>query len=733
MAICQAANPQFPQLCGCAIGRSQAEGIDGAALDKLLANDFMGVPLDAMQRYGLIFVECTQAAVMQQLSPGMAMPGVPGPPPVAGVPGAPPVAGIPEAPPVASLPGQAPSVATSPEAAGPSRHAAPAPVEAQPGAPSFAPPPLTAVTPLAPLPPMPGAVAAAPVPVPSGPGSMRIDLDPLTTAGTAINLDPSTSGTGAAIDLDSPVASAPMIDLDPPAANAGSAIDLDPQTSSTGAVIDLDPPVGTSPVIDLDASTGTTQTIDLDPAPRAPPATGGFRLVVQDGTQMPPPGSWFAYAELIRNDPFPAWADRIIGGSGVTDERGTILMAACNARSAPALVVGPLRDPAALYAITLEVRGAGGILHEQTVPARWIEQDLGHAEFRTGLMNALRRGSSVIVRLKDAGGTVTDTLTFGLRGSSDALPGFDCANKQPWLSTTPGGFGGEWVRGAWMPTERWDDDPRGAPALTLGQPNTVLERLTLTCDRRFVLDPAGKYVPPPGFEASLAFTLALSVDGGPETELPARFASSFSTELVTVDPLPASLLAAMATGQRLMVGRPDMEPGDMLTRSFDLAGLAAGLGGLACPPPPEAPAARPRTDLTGLGLLWQAGDIGESLPRDFNGNVQPTPVAWLDLQRTDLPNLGLYCGGYPYFLGGDFPVRGDATLRLTVDGDPTLSEDVAFGSYRAFMNGSPDPALAQAILSGRTLRVTLLEDSRIDVLYPLDGAAATLRAAGCAG
>ena len=680
MATCQAANPQFPQLCGCAIERAQAAGIDGASLDKLLANDFVGVPLDAVQRYGLIFVECTQAAVMQQLGPGMAMPGMPD------------VSGL-----------------TDPDMSHGADYASPA----VPGVP---PVPPTAVAP-APTPPA-TAVAPAPAPHAVAPGPVAA-APPTVTPGSP----------GPAIDLDPPTGTAPTIDLDPPTVTT-QAIDLDPPTGAT-QMIDLDPPATSAPTVTLDPPTGTAQAIDLDPAPRAAPATGGYRLALPDGTPMPPPGSWFAYAELIRSDPFPAWADRIISGSGVTDDRGTILMTACNGRSAPAVVVGPLRDPAALASIAVEVRGAGGILHEQTAAARWIEQDLGYGEFLPALSDALRRGSSVILRLQDADGTVTDTLTFGLRGSSDALRYGRCSNDRPWLSSAPGGFGGEWVRGTWTATERWDEDPRGAPALTLGQPNAALERLTLTCDRRFILDPAGKYVAPPGFETGLAFTLSLSVDGGAETDLPARFASAFATELVTTDPLPAPLLAAMAAGQRLTVGRTDMEPGDMLTRSSDLAGFAAGLEELACPAPPEPPAATARTDLTGLGLAWRPDDIGESQPRDFNGNVQPTPVAWLDQQRSDLPNLGLYCGGYPYFLGGDFPVRSDATLRLTVDGDPARSADVTFGSYRAFMNGSPDPALAQAILTGRTLRVTLLEDTRVDVLFPLDGAAAALRTAGC--
>ena len=61
--ICRSGNPQFPQLCECAIERAQADGIEGVILERLLANRWDGVPMDVANRYGLIFVECTQAAV----------------------------------------------------------------------------------------------------------------------------------------------------------------------------------------------------------------------------------------------------------------------------------------------------------------------------------------------------------------------------------------------------------------------------------------------------------------------------------------------------------------------------------------------------------------------------------------------------------------------------------------------------------------------------------------------
>lgn len=63
LELCRSGNPQFPQLCECAIERAQAAGIAGSDLDRLLVNSWDGVPMDVANRYGQIFVECTQAAV----------------------------------------------------------------------------------------------------------------------------------------------------------------------------------------------------------------------------------------------------------------------------------------------------------------------------------------------------------------------------------------------------------------------------------------------------------------------------------------------------------------------------------------------------------------------------------------------------------------------------------------------------------------------------------------------
>jgi len=68
--------PQFPQLCECVIARAPAEGIEGTVLDRLLANQWDGVPMDVADRYRLIFIECTKAAVAGD---PMALPAQPSP------------------------------------------------------------------------------------------------------------------------------------------------------------------------------------------------------------------------------------------------------------------------------------------------------------------------------------------------------------------------------------------------------------------------------------------------------------------------------------------------------------------------------------------------------------------------------------------------------------------------------------------------------------------------------
>ncbi|MEM6608323.1 MAG: hypothetical protein AAF689_07060 [Pseudomonadota bacterium] len=99
MDRCTAATPQFPQACSCVIAQSQAAGITGNTLSRLLSNDTGGIPVDVFQRYGLIYVQCIQQAVVG---------GVPSAPPTAQITPSP--APLPSAPQTATV---APAVTTT--------------------------------------------------------------------------------------------------------------------------------------------------------------------------------------------------------------------------------------------------------------------------------------------------------------------------------------------------------------------------------------------------------------------------------------------------------------------------------------------------------------------------------------------------------------------------------------------------------------------------------------------
>lgn len=101
LAICQAATPQFPQACPCVIQRAQGQGLTGPTLSRLLANDVAGLPIEAVQAYGAVYVQCIQEAVLAGVPSAPTAP----PPPVAATP--------------APAPQPAPSVVVAPPAANP--------------------------------------------------------------------------------------------------------------------------------------------------------------------------------------------------------------------------------------------------------------------------------------------------------------------------------------------------------------------------------------------------------------------------------------------------------------------------------------------------------------------------------------------------------------------------------------------------------------------------------------
>ncbi|WP_193185139.1 hypothetical protein [Mangrovicoccus algicola] len=59
--ICGSTAPPTPGYCDCTIGAAQDAGIDGPALEQLLADDWAAIPSDLADRFSLIIVECLRA------------------------------------------------------------------------------------------------------------------------------------------------------------------------------------------------------------------------------------------------------------------------------------------------------------------------------------------------------------------------------------------------------------------------------------------------------------------------------------------------------------------------------------------------------------------------------------------------------------------------------------------------------------------------------------------------
>ncbi|MEO0341968.1 MAG: hypothetical protein AAF198_00880 [Pseudomonadota bacterium] len=63
ISSCQASNPQFPELCPCAIKNGLNAGIAEAELMQLASHQFIGVSQTAIAAWGPIFASCTASAV----------------------------------------------------------------------------------------------------------------------------------------------------------------------------------------------------------------------------------------------------------------------------------------------------------------------------------------------------------------------------------------------------------------------------------------------------------------------------------------------------------------------------------------------------------------------------------------------------------------------------------------------------------------------------------------------
>ncbi|WP_172328304.1 hypothetical protein [Mangrovicoccus sp. HB161399] len=73
--ICAAADAATPGYCDCAIVTAQESGIDGPALEQLLADDWAAIPKEIADRFSLIVVECLRATETAPANPAPVLSG----------------------------------------------------------------------------------------------------------------------------------------------------------------------------------------------------------------------------------------------------------------------------------------------------------------------------------------------------------------------------------------------------------------------------------------------------------------------------------------------------------------------------------------------------------------------------------------------------------------------------------------------------------------------------------
>lgn len=495
--------------------------------------------------------------------------------------------------------------------------------------------------------------------------------------------------------------------------------------AAAGPAIDLDPAPLSRP-----AAAGPA--LDLDPARPSRSGSPRYRLEARADDDLRR-GRWAPWLALKKPSADGAWEATIAHGAGIDGADG-ILIAGCTIGASAVLTVGPVRPDLHYERAMITVHGAGGVLLRQAVAPSRIEDDLLQMHVPGDILGALRRGTTVTL---EAGPYAAPAepfavrLEYALAGSATALDETVGRHRcQSLRVPMPAGYGFELVNGSWERGSLPEDDSGLLlPALRLDTPGPM-EDLALRCDGRLHVQPLPKYGAGVGQTPRLRYRYQLAVDGGAPVDVDFVFSRPDSAGATSAEPLSEAVLQAMAGGREVALHAQDMEPGDGLMRSFELTGLGAGLGALACPEIP-LPAAAPRIDLTGAGVAWRPVDLGPLLAPGGDGRPHQAPAALLETGDRAHPDLGLYCDGTPYFLAGAFPVLGSVDLRLTVDGDDARTETVDYGNYRAFLNGSPSDGLTAAILAGGTLRVMLVANPAFDLLYPLQGAVAALGAAGC--
>ncbi|MEM6729360.1 MAG: hypothetical protein AAF618_12740, partial [Pseudomonadota bacterium] len=337
----------------------------------------------------------------------------------------------------------------------------------------------------------------------------------------------------------------------------------------------------------------------------------------------------------------------------------------------------------------------------------------------TNFADALRAGS--VVRFEVNGG---EPIEFGLRGSSAEIGNGRCGTQgAPRTVYMALEF--------WVPNAGWEAGFRTPSSALINDPVLVHRArepfqpsIRLTCDRRIsVASPTIGY----GFPSRGNIQLEGQWDG---VVIPLAFDGTEGGGMVSQPLTEAELRALSGAEIAQIVFNDDVEPGEFTTGNYRMEGFGELYGTLECLPPAGPITAAARVDGSGDGAGWVATDFSVQFygPR----SREPIPGAVYRASREDVPTLSLNCEAEPILVD---PWPGpNFTVRMEIDGSAAKTREVDFGSWRAFYLPafSEDNATWQReILNGSTLRLTLLSDPRLDVLYTLDGLQTALREAGC--
>ncbi|MEO0386205.1 MAG: hypothetical protein AAF281_01560 [Pseudomonadota bacterium] len=446
------------------------------------------------------------------------------------------------------------------------------------------------------------------------------------------------------------------------------------------------------------------------PAPSAPEPAAGFAL-----TQIDPasPGVW---GRVRWGRP---GSGRLM--TGARAEEGPMLALQCSATAGtefPFLLLGPFGPGPAVLQATLRVDGRTPFT--RGVPLQRIEGGYYAGALYEQMAAALARGSNAALDLGPLG-----TVTVGLRGSSRAMQGargcggrigFTRALAHPQRHGVV--FEGRWTLSQ-QRVGRFDQ-----PVLSFPRAQGVAVGVGLSCDGRilFGANVGAAPLPLPG---------AVSYRRGAEEVEHVFTFRAGPGNIIGSDPLDRPILDEMAAAERVTVTfNADFAPGAdfdaIYAQTLTTTGLAEGLDALICPPPPTlSPEAQ--VDLTASGGVWVPLDMAQP-----NGSATPVPAAAFEGDAR--PGLLMYCGPAPFFFSNElFETSDPYHFRFEVDGDAASAVEAEFLVYRALRHANwqqTDP-LAPRMLTGQTLRVTMLQNPEIDVLYPLAGLGAALAAAGC--